>query len=118
MSAAATAGAGEGRAPVGQVRVLVYATATVAEAGGDAVTAAYHRISEDLAGVPGLLGNALLRSVHDSAGFVVMSEWSDIDAFRTWEAGAAHRRTTSPLRPFQDTSRGSAYGVYEVVAAY
>lgn len=105
-----------GRDATGQVRVLVYATA--ADAGGDAVTAAYHRISEDLAGTPGLLGNALLRSVHGSTGFVVMSEWTDLDAFHAWEVGAAHRQTTSPLRPFQDSSRGSAYGVYEVVAAY
>jgi heme-degrading monooxygenase HmoA len=101
---------------VGAVRVFVYATADGAGAGG--LAEAYHRISADLAGTPGLLGNALLRSMHDDRGFVVVSEWTDVEAFRRWEAGAAHRQTTSPLRPYQDASRGSAFGVYEVVAAY
>jgi heme oxygenase (mycobilin-producing) len=107
-------GAGVGQ--VGRVRVLVYATA--ADAGRAAVEAAYHTISADLAGTPGLLGNTLMHSVHDEARFVVLSEWADLAAFRSWEAGAAHRQTTSPLRPFQDGSRGSAFGVYEVIAAY
>ena len=51
-------------------------------------------------------------------GFVVMSEWTDMEAFRAWESGTGHRSATAPLRPFQDDRRGSAFGVYEVVAAY
>lgn len=101
---------------VGRVRVLVYAAAP--DAGETAVTRAYHAISRDLDGTPGLLGNELLRSLHDPNGFVVMSEWESIEAFRSWETGAAHRDTTAPLRPYQDTRAGASFGVYEVAAAY
>jgi len=111
-----TAGApGRNDSLVGRVRVLVYASAAGAPGG---VEAAYHQISGELDGTPGLLGNVLMRSLTEPDGFVVMSEWRDMDAFRTWEAGAAHRQTTSPLRPFQDGSRGRTFGVYDVVAAY
>jgi heme-degrading monooxygenase HmoA len=101
----------------GSVWVLVHAVAP--QAGPDAVTAAYHQISQALAGTPGLLGNRLLRSlVGQPDRFVVMSEWRDAEAFQAWEAGASHRATTSPLRPFQDTSRAASFDVYELVAAY
>lgn len=99
-----------------RVRVLVYAAAP----GGDidAISRAYHTISRDLEGTPGLLGNELLRCVHDPDGFVVMSEWESLEAFRAWEGGAAHRDTTSPLRPYQDQRGGASFSVYEVAAAY
>ncbi|WP_262379942.1 antibiotic biosynthesis monooxygenase family protein [Nonomuraea sp. PA05] len=98
------------------MRVLVFVTA--AEAGTQAVADAYHRISRSLAGTAGLLRNELLRSVHDPAGFVVLSEWRDLEAFRAWEEGESHRSTTAPLRPLQDRSRGVPFGVYTVQAAY
>ncbi|NBE93735.1 antibiotic biosynthesis monooxygenase [Nonomuraea sp. KC401] len=100
----------------GRVRVLVFVTAAVA--GTQAVEDAYHRISRGLAGTPGLLGNELLRSEHDRDGFVVLSEWRDLDAFRAWEEGESHRSTTAPLRPLQDRSRGASFGVYTVQAEY
>ncbi|WP_329430190.1 antibiotic biosynthesis monooxygenase [Streptosporangium sp. NBC_01495] len=99
-----------------RVRILVFVTA--ADAGPEAVEGAYHRISRSLTGTPGLLANELLRSVHDPAGFVVMSEWRDMDAFRAWEEGESHRSTTAPLRPLQDHSRGASFGVYTVQAVY
>lgn len=99
-----------------RVRVLVYATAP--DTARDAVDEAYHRISADLAGTPGLLGNELLRSTIDPAGYVVLSEWVDLAAFRAWEQGRTHRGTTSPLRPFQDHSHGGPFGLYEVIANY
>ncbi|GHH72134.1 antibiotic biosynthesis monooxygenase [Streptosporangium violaceochromogenes] len=98
------------------MRVLVFVTATVT--GVEAVEDAYHRISRSLTGTPGLLSNELLRSAHDPAGFVVMSEWRDLDAFRAWEEGESHRSATAPLRPMQDHSRGVPFGVYTVQAAY
>lgn len=99
-----------------RVRVLVFVTA--ADAGTQAVADAYHEISRNLAGTPGLLGNELLRSVHDPAGFMVLSEWRDMAAFKRWEEGESHRSTTAPLRPLQDRSRGVSFGVYTVQAAY
>lgn len=97
----------------GAVRVLVYVTDSADQ---DAVLRAYHRISRELSGTPGLIGNELLTSVHDGASHVVVSYWADLAAFRAWEEGADHRNTTSPLRPYQ--TPGMRAGIYEVAAAY
>jgi heme-degrading monooxygenase HmoA len=99
----------------GRVHVLLYARPP--QSGAGAVEDAYHRISASLAGTPGLVGNRLMREVGGD-GFVVMSEWESIAAFQQWESGPTHRDTTSPLRPYQDRSRGRPFGIYEVVAAY
>ncbi|MFC4007179.1 antibiotic biosynthesis monooxygenase family protein [Nonomuraea purpurea] len=99
-----------------RVRVLVYAEAPE-NSHGD-LAEAYHHISRELSGTPGLLGNELLRSLTQPGGFVVMSEWDSLESFRTWEEGTRHRQTTAPLRSFQDTSRGPSFGLYTVAAAY
>ncbi|WP_430790400.1 antibiotic biosynthesis monooxygenase family protein [Actinoplanes sp. G11-F43] len=99
-----------------RIRVLIHAAAPDGEP--DAVTAAYHRISTDLAGTPGLLGNELLRLTGDPEIFVVMSEWESLDAFRLWESGAGHRGVTAPLRRYQRAPGSRPFGVYEVAAAY
>ncbi|HEY3477982.1 MAG TPA: antibiotic biosynthesis monooxygenase family protein [Streptomyces sp.] len=100
----------------GKVRVVLYLR--VPETGPEAIHDAYHRISEELAGTPGMLGNELLGSVLSAEEFAVLSEWADLPAFQAWEQGPAHRGKTSPLRPYQDRDRGRHYGIYEVVAAY
>lgn len=97
-----------------EVRVLVY-HATEDAAG---VHRAYHEVSGVLAEVPGMLGNELLRSVPDPAGFVVVSRWADLAAFREWEQGPAHRASTAPLRPYRDARLDRPYGIYQVAAAY
>ena len=100
-----------------RVRVLIYALAP--DADPDGVEKAYHQVSTALAGVPGLLGNELLRAVgRDGAEFVVMSEWESMSAFKRWEQGADHRETTAPLRPYQDSRSGRPFALYEVTAKY
>jgi heme-degrading monooxygenase HmoA len=100
-----------------KVRVLIHALAQDADA--DGVGRAYHQISAALAGVPGLLGNELLREIgSDEPRFVVMSEWESMSAFLHWEQGADHRVTTAPLRPYQDSRRGKPFALYEVTAHY
>jgi heme-degrading monooxygenase HmoA len=100
-----------------RVRVLIYAAAP--ESDPDGVEKAYHEISTALRGVPGLLGNELLREMgSDRARFVVMSEWESFGAFQRWEKGADHRNTTAPLRPYQDTSGGRSFALYAVNARY
>ncbi|WP_406728635.1 antibiotic biosynthesis monooxygenase [Streptomyces sp. GD-15H] len=101
-------------ASAGEVRVLVYH----ATADEDAIEAAYHQVSREMAKVDGMLGNELLHSLPDTRGFVVLSRWRDEEAFRTWEQGASHRDSTSPLRPFQDTRMRVPYGIYRVCTAY
>lgn len=96
------------------VRVLVYATAPAGEPA--AVVDAYHQISTGLMGIPGLLGNELLHSIHDPAGYAVASYWADLDAFRSWEVTPGHPLATAPLRPFQTPGRSA--GIYQVAGAY
>jgi heme oxygenase (mycobilin-producing) len=98
-----------------QVAVLLFA---VAADGPDAVTGAYHTISQSLAGTPGLLGNTLLEMVDPPGRYVVMSQWESLEAFRQWEEGADHRQLTAPLRPYHDRSMGGGYGIYRVAAEY
>ncbi len=98
----------------GEVRVLVYhATEDVA-----GVRKAYHDVSGALAGVPGMLGNELLRSVPDPSGFVVVSRWADLAAFQVWEQGPEHQDRTAPLRPYRDTRLARPFGIYRVEAEY
>lgn len=99
-----------------RVHVLLYAAAPADEPG--AVRTAYHDISARLHGTAGLVRNALLEHVDGSGRFVVLSEWSSMDAFQAWERTAGHRTATAPLRPYQDASGGSAYGIYTVAAEY
>lgn len=84
----------------------------------DRIAAAYHESSGVLTGTPGLLGNELLRSVHDPRGFVVASSWQSREAFDLWEQGSAHKGQTSPLRRFRDARMPSPFGVYQVIANY
>jgi len=99
-----------------RIRVLVYASTP--DDTPDAVDDAYHRISVELAGTPGLVGNELMRSAVEPASYVVMSEWENLAAFQAWEQGQNHRNTTAPLRPYQDRRPGGPFGLYEVVASY
>lgn len=97
----------------GEVRVLLYLKAP--DGDPDAVSTAYGKINAQLAGTPGLIGSELLRSTLEDGGFAVLSRWTDLDAFRDWEQGPAHRKETSPLRPYQDRGSGRRhYGIYEV----
>lgn len=99
----------------GQVRVLVFYQAAEDPA---AVHSAYHEVSKRMLGVPGLIGNELLGSVIDSTGFVVLSRWSDVTAFRAWDQDAEHVDTTAPLRPYRDARSNAAFGIYQVLADY
>ncbi|MFM9368690.1 antibiotic biosynthesis monooxygenase family protein [Streptomyces sp. Da 82-17] len=101
----------------GEVRVLVY-QAAYDETEFAAVRDAYHVVSKRLAGVPGMLGNELLRSPHDPTALVVMSRWASLAAFQEWERGAEHREDTAPLRPYRDTRTAAPFALYEVDASY
>ncbi|MFH8349813.1 antibiotic biosynthesis monooxygenase family protein [Streptomyces sp. NPDC018045] len=100
-----------------EARVIVY-QAAYDEQQLAAVRSAYHQVSERMAGVPGLLGNELLRSPADPTALAVMSRWESMAAFLAWEGGADHRQDTAPLRPFRDTRTAAPFAVYEVDAAY
>ncbi|MFE7660261.1 antibiotic biosynthesis monooxygenase family protein [Streptomyces celluloflavus] len=68
--------------------------------------------------MPGMLGSELLHDVHDPEGFVGVSRWRDLDAFRLWEHGEEHRDSTAALRPYRDYQRGRPFAVYRVAGAY
>ncbi|WP_107090883.1 antibiotic biosynthesis monooxygenase family protein [Streptomyces sp. NRRL WC-3618] len=100
-----------------EVRVMVYQAAYDEEQLA-AVRTAYHLVSKRLAGVPGMLGNELLRSPADPTALAVVSRWESMAAFLLWEQGDGHRGDTAPLRPFRDTRVAAPFAVYEVDAAY
>jgi heme-degrading monooxygenase HmoA len=98
-----------------RVRILVWHGAGGAPA---ELTALYRRISQALAGAPGLLGNELLRSTADPDSFVIMSEWHSLEAFHAWAATPDHL-VTAPLRRYRvPGGRGRPYEMYEVLDAY
>ncbi|MFI6496464.1 antibiotic biosynthesis monooxygenase family protein [Nonomuraea typhae] len=99
-----------------EVRVLLWYRAP--EGAEHQVVAAFHKISTQLRGTPGLLGSELWRPVHDSADFVVVSEWENRRAFETWERGNGHKDATAPLRPYRDPRREQPFLLLEVVASY
>jgi len=97
-----------------EIRVLIrHATEDTA-----GIEAAYRLVSEEMAMVPGQLGNELLRGVHEPTGFVVVSRWRDMAAFTDWEAGAEHRDSTAPLRRYRDHRDGRPFEIFRVSAAY
>lgn len=99
---------------ISRIRVLLYYVSADAEA----IETVYHEVSEQLAGVPGLLGSELLRSVDQPGGFVVMSSWSSFDQFQKWEQSAEHKPSTEPLRRFRDPRMGKGFGFYEIAATH
>jgi heme-degrading monooxygenase HmoA len=101
----------------GRARVIVWHKAP--DGGPDALEQAYHAISEQLAGTPGMLGNELLRSVLRPDRFAVLSEWETLAAFQAWEQGPDHRGYTSPLRQYQDRDGSNGhYEIFEVTASH
>jgi heme-degrading monooxygenase HmoA len=98
-------------------RVLIFYRAPASDP--EAVERAYHDISPQMKGTPGLRRNELLRDVTEPDRYVVCSEWESLEAFQAWESGPDHRGRTSPLRPFQDRDGDRRhYGIYQVAAAY
>ncbi len=84
----------------------------------EAVLAAYHEASRQMAGTPGLLGNELLGAVDRPSCFLVVSRWADWESFAAWETGARHKEQTAPLRPFRDTGRERPFEIYRELARY
>lgn len=101
----------------GTVRTILWYRA---EGTGQAdLEAAYHRVSQRVAGAKGLISNELLRSVFVPGEFAVASEWESIEAFRAWADDPAHRDHTSLLDDYRELDRpGGRYAVYEVAASY
>jgi len=95
---------------------MIYAAAP--DGSPDAVAQAYHDISDQLRGTPGLIANELLSGIDNPSSFVVLSEWESEEAFFAWEAGPDHRQATAPLRPYQDRRSRGSFGVYRVAADY
>jgi heme-degrading monooxygenase HmoA len=101
---------------VENIRVLLYASSPTEKPA--AVSDVYHQISQRLVGTPGLLNSELLQKIGRPSEFIIMSEWSSIDAFRAWEDGPSHRQATAPLRPYHNGSYGAVFGIYKVAVEY
>jgi heme-degrading monooxygenase HmoA len=79
---------------------------------------AYHRASQQLAGVPGLIENELLQQVFAPDSFLVRSRWQSWEAFDAWERGAAHKDQTEALRPYRDFRFGRPFAIFRRTAGY
>jgi heme-degrading monooxygenase HmoA len=77
----------------------------------------YRRVSAELAGTPGLLGNELWRSATEPVTYTIMSEWRDIAAFHAWAGDPERHRVTEPLRRFRTAADRNAE-IYEVTAEH
>ncbi|MDH2427187.1 antibiotic biosynthesis monooxygenase [Sphaerisporangium sp. TRM90804] len=97
-----------------RVRILVWHGAADDR---DALEETYHKVSAELAGTPGLVGNELWRSATDPATYAIMSEWRDIESFNAWADDPGQHLATAPLRRFR-TAADRAAEVYEVAAAH
>jgi aromatase len=100
---------------VPRVRILLWHGA---RGEGEKLAKLYRKVSDALAGAPGLVGNELLRSVANPDNYLIMSEWTSRAAFRAWDATPAHL-LTAPLRAYRAVNaRTQSYEMYEVVDAY
>lgn len=95
------------------VRILVWHDA---DDQAQALEDTYHRISRQLAGTPGLLGNELWRSTSDPRRYAVVSEWLDLAAFEAWADDAEQHRATRPLRRYR-SSADPPFDIYQVAGA-
>ncbi|GAA0538042.1 hypothetical protein GCM10010172_19160 [Paractinoplanes ferrugineus] len=100
-----------------RLRIAVFYRAPETDPG--AVERVYHEVSATMKGTAGLAGNELLHDVLDPAGYVVLSEWTDLAAFQAWDTSPGHR-STSPLDEFQDLdpARRKSFALWEVIAGY
>ncbi|HKT03940.1 MAG TPA: antibiotic biosynthesis monooxygenase [Rugosimonospora sp.] len=100
--------------PARPVRVMVwYYAGDTDEA---TIRAAHRQIETSVCGTPGLVKAELHRSLSAPDEYLVISEWSDVAAFREWEVTAVHRVQTAPLRPYLDRRRSQPYGFYEILS--
>lgn len=100
-----------------RIRVVIYLRDPEGDPGR--VEKEYQRISwvrGDLHGdpIPGLVGCGLLKDVDRFGEYVLHGEWESLKAYRAWQLGPDHADNPSPLRPYQDRSRGRHYAVYAV----
>ncbi|WP_066941464.1 antibiotic biosynthesis monooxygenase family protein [Microtetraspora fusca] len=77
----------------------------------------YRKISEQLVGAPGMLGNELLHSQVDETTVMVTSHWESLRHLEEWVHSSSHRHT-SPLRPYLDTGRDRPYETFTVISSF
>lgn len=70
-------------------------------------------IAEQIREFPGNLRQALARDLEDPNSFVVTSDWSDLEAFRSFESSREQDDVTTPLRELRTSARMT---VHEIVS--
>ena len=77
-----------------------------------AFEAAWLDVARHAAAAPGNLRQALLRDPRDPTRFVVSTDWTSLETFRSFERSPEQDRVTAPLRALRESA---AMAVYEVV---
>lgn len=79
--------------------------------------AAYEQIRFAVAeGVPGHVLDQVCRNDVDPEQWLITSEWTDLDAFRDWEASPGHRDLVRPMRECFTDARSLRFVVHAETA--
>jgi heme-degrading monooxygenase HmoA len=74
----------------------------------DAYDAIRHEVAQ---GVPGHIVDQVCQLLDDPQGWLITSEWEDIDSFIEWERTEEHRELVKPMRDCWDEARSYKYVV-------
>jgi heme-degrading monooxygenase HmoA len=64
----------------------------------DDLTRAYAALRERVEQAPGLLSHQLCESIDDPERWLVISEWTSLEASTAWDRSDEHDRLTAPMR--------------------
>jgi heme-degrading monooxygenase HmoA len=74
----------------------------------DAYEATRHEVAQ---GVPGHIMDQVCQSLDDPQGWLITSEWEDIESFLAWERTEEHRELAKPMRDCWDEAKSFKYVV-------
>jgi heme-degrading monooxygenase HmoA len=97
-----------------RIRVVIYLREPEGQDG--VIEETYRKITWVQGTTPGLLRTELLRDLDEPDRYLLLTQWSQESAFRDWQNGPDHKDNPSPLRPYQDPSRGRHWAVYDVTS--
>jgi heme oxygenase (mycobilin-producing) len=79
---------------------------------------AYRQVSQNLhRRIPGQLYDELLRPLSAGDPYILLSQWSSIEAYSAWTQSPSHRRDAAPLREYWLNTVSRTYTLVTSVVA-
>jgi heme oxygenase (mycobilin-producing) len=78
-----------------------------------AFLAAYERIRDDVAGVPGHIVDQVCRLRDGDDSWLITSEWQSLEHFLEWERSESHRQLAKPMRECIASAQSLKFDVVE-----